>query len=162
MFAVGKDFLMPLNTLTLPKEKTASKDRGKSAEKAVKKALELVTAPGFSFKRISDVYSGVRTPVIADYRATCGSRKWYIEVKEVAHDFRLPHGNMSVGQVARLRKAEQTGWEAVVWVHHSGLQLWRKVPLEYLRTRSEGSWVLSNFPLRPLYELVEEMLGLTT
>ena len=74
------------------------------------------------------------------------SRNFIVEVKEVKHDFRLPHGNYSTDKVARVQKRVLAGTEAIVMVLHTTTKVWRAVPFDVFRTRTGGSWDLREWP----------------
>lgn len=69
-----------------------------------------------------------------------------IEVKEVNHDFRLPHKNYSEDKVAKCWKRELAGSHVLVLVFHSTTSLWRLIPFYVFRAREGGSWNLTNYP----------------
>lgn len=69
-----------------------------------------------------------------------------IEVKEVKHDYRVPHQNFGTDQVAKLWKRQLAGGEVIVLVHHSTTGYWRPVELSVFRKREGGSWDLRPYP----------------
>lgn len=126
-------------------------NRGKVAEAELQKAIREfdLAHHDFDWGRVYDAYSAG-----GKFAAQTGDFVWYhrgrngvIEVKEVAHDFRLPSKNFNGGQVARMRKRALAGAVATVIVRHSTTGLWRRVPLEFFIERlEETSWDLSSFP----------------
>ncbi len=70
-----------------------------------------------------------------------------VEVKEVAHDFRLPFKNFPPEGVAKLWKRELAGGLIIVLVYHSTTGLWRMPPFTAFRgARVGGSWDLTPWP----------------
>ena len=82
-----------------------------------------------------------------------------LEVKEVDHVKRLPHGNFAKDQVARMRNFEAAGADAWVMVYFTPLKLWRYESVGYFLQREGGSWNLENLPLRSLNETLQEILA---
>lgn len=150
---------MPLNTIQLPANKARAKDRGKVGEKKVKEALTVLKArcPGFNFKKIADAYAGSLTPVAGDFSVEYLKRSYVIEVKEVAHDFRLPHNNVSFRQLALMRKKRTSGVVCFFLVYHSLQNEWRCICLDFLSAREGGSWDLRGHEVKPLSRILEEI-----
>lgn len=134
---------------------TAAGNRGKYAEGKTRDYLKLLETQlaGFTFNRVQDAHSagGRFTPQAGDFQAfhlqADRSRNFIIEVKEVAHDFRLPHKNYSEDKVARVQKRAMAGTECLVLVCHTTTKLWRAVPFDVFRTRTGGSWDLRTEPV---------------
>ena len=137
------------------KEKSPGQ-RGKTAEAAVKKYLESVSAAvaEFDFGRIPDARSaGGRFPsTVADfdfYRKIKGVGHFgMLDAKEVAHDFRLPAKNFKPGQMGKMEKRRLAGGIVVVAVLHTTSGKWRVPNFSWMYERSgTPSWDLSEFPL---------------
>lgn len=147
---------MPLNTITLLKAKASSKGRGKVAEAKVAAALKNV--PECVAKRIPDAKAGSFVAVAGDFSVKYRGRSFLLEVKQTDHDFRLPHGNVSLRQIALMRKSMMAGVVCWVLVYHAKLDAWRLIDVESLRTRVGGSWDLSRFALQSLDSHLEDIL----
>lgn len=170
--------------MPIPK-KSGPANRGKTAEKAVRKLLDKFNdnVAGFTFNRNLDAHAaGGRFPAQAgDFQAfvkghyTTGrvwapglvtdpgthlnaSRNFIIEVKEVAHDFRLPQKNYSADKVGRVQKRVWAGTEAVVAVLHTTTGFWRLVPFEVFTVRAP-SWDLSRHPIVEIESALGQFLG---
>ena len=61
----------------------------------------------------------------ADYVYRCGKTSGFIEVKGLAHEYRLPKGNLS--QLPNLLKWSLAGNQDVVLVHHYVTGTWRAI-----------------------------------
>ncbi len=139
---------------------TSPGQRGKFAERKVHEWLQKVDRQvvKWDFERIGDARSaggrGAKT-VVGDfsfYSTTCYG---VLEVKEVAHDFRLPARN--VPQIPKLRKRFLAGGDCYIVVYHSTTKKWRRIPVMDLEVKTTGSWDLSHYPE---YDSVEEALPL--
>lgn len=147
--------------------------RGKYAEGKVGDFLKEYkqTVAGFTYNRITDARSSMgamSNPQPGDYQwflntnlhcvvalpaehmlHTIFTRNGLIEIKEVFHEFRLPHKNFGEDQVGRMVIRQMAGSECIVLVCHrvEGVRgaLWRNVPLDFFRTRAGGSWDLRDF-----------------
>lgn len=164
-------------------------NRGKVAEAAVKKFLKDTEGAimEFTFNRCLDAHAaGGKFPAQAgDFQAFLqGSlhltvaekgvtalwsrspggvpcpRNFIIEVKEVKHDFRLPHGNYSPDKVARVSKRVLAGTEAIVVVLHTTTKQWRAVPFAFFQTRTGGSWDLRQFEPVDMPTALREFFGI--
>lgn len=156
-------------------------DRGKWAESEVRKELQAMEAAHlrFTFNRIPDAKAGSFQPAAADFQwffdtALKGSytanegigvfnanfpwtRNGLIEVKEIEHLTRLPHGKFGTEKIAHMKKRQLAGAECMVLVAHKlkGMRkpdvTWRCAPFEFFRDtvyeKGVGSWDLSEFPL---------------
>lgn len=156
-------------------QQRAQGSRGKYAEKAVKDYLTALgnSVANFDWGRRYDARSaGGRFPSqpgdFEYYRLIDGRHcSGLIEVKEVAHDFRLPAKNFKKEQIARLRKRVLAGCAVCVLIYHSTIGKWRRVPLEkFVMEASAPSWDLSQYKaFQNLQELLftDEalMLGVT-
>lgn len=127
--------------------------RGKKSESDVQKFLNAYAAKhaDFDWERRYDARSagGRMHPQTYDYAFFRPGQHGGIEVKEVKHDFRLPHKNFENDQVGRLKKRQWAGGNIYVLVYHSTTQLWRTVPLHIFYTREGGSWDLTQWPTWP-------------
>lgn len=164
---------------------TSSANRGKSAESQVRAVLEgfNTRVAGFTFNRVPDAHmAGGRFPAQAgDYQAfrklanvtqmgagtppqmfsateVPQSRNFIIEVKEVAHAYRLPQKNYSADKVARVQKRVWAGTEAVVAVLHTTTGLWRLVPFAVFTVRPP-SWDLSSYAPVDIETALAEFMG---
>lgn len=120
-------------------------NRGKWAENEVKKELSKLSAASsqFAFYRLPDARAGSLQATLADYLVLVGGCLVLLEVKEVAHDYRLNYTNFSSSQVARQRLWEEAGAVGLVAVAHSTNKTWRVLPLERFLARESGaSWDL--------------------
>lgn len=161
----------------------APANRGKVAEAAVKKFLKDTEGAimEFTFNRCLDAHAaGGKFPAQAgDFQAFYKfdlplgesgfisrmgmptiSRNFIIEVKEVKHDFRLPHGNYSTDKVARVSKRVLAGTEAIVVVLHTTTKTWRAVPFAFFQTRAGGSWDLRQFEPVDMPTALREFFGI--
>lgn len=167
---------------------TAAANRGKQAEKEIRAILNDMNRlnVGFTFDRVPDAHAagGRFQPLAGDYQAFVkgsyavsqgdtgytllwapggegapASRNFLIEVKEVKHDFRLPHKNYSEDKVARVQKRVWAGSEAIVPVLHTTTGEWRLVPFEVFTKRSGGSWDLSAYPPVDIRAALAEFMG---
>lgn len=157
---------------------TSSANRGKYAEGKVKDYLKLLEAAhmDFTFNRVQDAHAaaGRFVPQPGDFQAfhllepaTNGykfcypkSRNFIIEVKELKHDFRLPHASYSADKVARVQKRVRAGTEAIVILYHTTAKVWRAVPFEVFTDRSVGgSWDLREYPTVDYRTALSEFLG---
>ena len=92
----------------------------------------------------------------ADYIYRCGSYAGFIEVKAVAHTYRLPKGNLS--QLPTLHKWELAGSDDVLLVFHYLTSEWRAVDPRLLST-NVPSWDLSEFPPHQTAEAALNSMG---
>ncbi len=88
-----------------------------------------------------------------------GNRNFIVEVKEVKHDFRLPHANYSADKVARVEKRVRAGTEAIVMVLHTTTGLWRAVPHAVFTEHVGGSWDLRAWPIVSPDEALKTFFG---
>jgi hypothetical protein len=141
--------------------KTAN--RGKSAEAAVMAYLKAYDEKhqDFDFARNYDAHSagGRFQRQTGDFQFYMGKGHGVIEVKEVAHDFRLPHKNMGTDSVGKLWKRQLAGGLVIVLVNHTTTGLWRVPLFETFRKREGGSWDLSAWPTFGSCKLALDYLG---
>lgn len=122
-------------------------DRGKTAEKDVRTYLEkLALHKDYVWHRFPDARSGSRAEAPADFMLLVRKKLVLLEVKEVAHDYRLPHDNFDTGQIARMTRFQMAGATAYVFVLHSTTGMWRAAPVSRFANREGGSWDLSDLP----------------
>ena len=134
---------------------TSAANRGKKAEGVVKKLLNGFEEKvlGFVGIRQPDAHAagGRFTPQPGDFACfrKIGevSRNWLLEVKEVGHSYRLPHGNFTPEAVARMQKRQLAGSECLMLIFHTKDGVWRAPPFDLFRTRQGGSWDLRDFPV---------------
>lgn len=132
--------------------------RGKTAEKKVRDYLKKVDQRllNWDFERLSDARSaGGRGGkiVVGDYAIFNPYFHGVIEVKEIAHDFRIPAKNIS--QLPKLRKRTLAGGHCYVLVLHTTTNKWRRIPAQELELRTSGSWDLRGYPE---YDTLEDAL----
>lgn len=126
---------------------SSNANRGKTAEKAVTKALNvLALRADTAFMRLPDAHSGSFKATVADYLISHQGRTTFLEVKETEHQYRLSHNNFGTDQVARLRRFQLSGCDAQVAIYHSTLSQWRFLNLDFFFTREGGSWDLREIP----------------
>jgi len=132
-------------------------DRGKQAEKEVKKVLtKLSLRSDTAFIRLPDARAGSFQTALCDYQLMHKGTLYLLEVKETKHNYRLPHGNYSTDQVARMRRWQLAGAEAHVLILHKELNKWRTAPVDYFLDREGGSWDLRNLELLNLDDILKE------
>lgn len=134
-------------------------DRGKVAEGKLKKAFDKLdlSLPRFTYERIYDARSSrgaMANPRAGDFVLYHEGRNILLEVKEVAHDFRLPCANFKLDQRARLRKRMLAGSICGIIVYHSTTDKWRLLTLPYFGLQDKGSWDLSKEPELSLADIL--------
>ena len=114
----------------------------------------------FNFLRLPDARSGSFQPTIADFLAIRRGEPWFIEVKEVDHEYRLPSKNFNSGQRARLQSYEMAGAGILVVIKHTPTKVWRIVQLGFFEGEPP-SWDLSKFACtKSLGEVLDKFLGI--
>ena len=118
-------------------------DRGKSLEerfKAMCKHYE--KSANFASHRFPDARAGSFVTAPSDFQTCYNSKLRLIECKEVSFDNRLPYGNFKSDQVARMRLWQLAGAGAWVLIYHTGIKLYRVLPIDrfLVRDPSKGSW----------------------
>lgn len=83
-----------------------------------------------------------------------------IEVKEVNHEYRLPHKNYAAEKVAKVYKRTLAGGAAYVLVYHTPIDKWRVLGLAPFRVREGGSWDLRGVPLHDSAAAALDSLGM--
>lgn len=114
----------------------------------------------FAWHRMPDAKAarGALAAQPADYLIACRGRGFFLEVKALKHEYRLPKDRVS--QLATLKKFGLAGVTGLVMIHHYLIGQWRIVPAANLTT-DVPSWDLSE---RPTYGSPHEALragGLT-
>lgn len=123
-----------------------SADRGKYAEGKVREALkELSVQADTIFMRLPDAHAHSFVATVADYMVVCRGRTSFVEVKSLAHDFRVPVKNFSVDQRARMALWNTAGANLIVAVYHTESKLWRFPPFSEFIS-DVPSWDLSAHP----------------
>lgn len=119
-------------------------NRGKWAEGEFRSECEArAVLSSFNFMRLPDAHAGSFQPTTADFLLGFQGTAHFVEIKEVAHEHRLPAKNLKAEQVARLRAWEMAGAQAHILVACMGLKpspyrkttavLWRYAkPSEFL------------------------------
>jgi penicillin-binding protein-related factor A (putative recombinase) len=138
-------------------------NRGKVAESKLQSAFKVMDAASsdFAFERIPDAHSSrgaMSSPRSGDFALYYKGANYLLEVKEVAHDYRLPKTNFGNDQKARMRKRQLAGTICKVLVYHSTSNLWRLLPLDYFDLGTTGSWDLSEVPATDLKGLLKVLL----
>jgi len=98
----------------------------------------------FAWHRLPDTKSARMNMIAAqpaDYIYRCNKKAGFIEVKGLAHAYRLPKDNIS--QLPTLHKWALAGSDDVVLVHHYMYGAWRAVDPRML-TPGQPSWDLRN------------------
>jgi hypothetical protein len=142
-------------------DKAEKADRGKSAEKAVRAALAAYSAKHaeFDWERLVDSRSsrGRVSAQVADFAFFFPCGHGAIEVKTIAHDFRIARSK--VPQLPKLRKRTLAGGHCFLLVYHSTNKAWRAVRVQNLAP-DVPSWDLSGFaPYTSADAAVEAALG---
>ena len=136
-------------------------DRGKTAERLVKKKLASLEAANFCHARWPDRRAGSFVAALADFLVMRSSRLTLLEVKETQHEFRLPYGSFGDEQIARMRMWHLAGAQAHILVYSSTLKVWRAEDVDWFFTnkilktevgKPIGSWNLSEVPTTTLDE----------
>lgn len=119
--------------------------RGKTAEGKVKDLLvQRALRTNFAWYRPPDARAGSFLPTTCDFFAMHNGKLHLLEVKEVDHEYRLPHKNLEAAQVGRMLTWVHAGAEAWILVHHTkNRNTWRYFPLHSLPARTGGSWDFS-------------------
>lgn len=134
---------------------TSAANRGKRGEKLFKDYLTTLSLyTDTAFYRLPDAHAGSMQATLADFLLMRRGKLHLIEVKETRHDFRLPHGNFDIGQVARQRMWKDAGANSLVLIFHSGLSLWRGYDIDRFIKREGGSWDLSDTEPKTLKEIM--------
>lgn len=121
--------------------------RGKTAEKEVQKHLEKLNGEyfDFAFSRLPDARAagGRLAAVMCDYLCWYRGLSLPLEVKEIAHDFRLPKASLS--QLAILKKVAEAGAKPYVLVLFTTIGKWRIAPISAFEF-DVPSWDMSEIP----------------
>ena len=138
-------------------------ERGKASEKQVSAALSTFDGrQDTTWWRVPDARAGSLQPALADFLLLHRQHLILIEVKEVAHAFRLPFHNFDVGQVARMRRFKLAGAHSFVLTYFKPLKKWRCVEIDWFTVRPEGaSWDFREFPAVDLKEILNAGNGIT-
>jgi len=125
--------------------------RGKKAEADVRKILERLKSEkvDFDYERKYDARSSMgRIPSqTGDFGFFTPACHGIIEVKEVAHDFRLPRKNLGSEQIAKMHVRMLAGGAIVMLIYHSTTGAWRCPDFSrFLVQRDVPSWDLSDEP----------------
>lgn len=127
--------------------KNSAAGRGKKPEAEVMKYLKAYDAKhqDFDFSRNYDSHSagGRFQRQTGDFQFYSPGAHGVIEVKEVAHAFRVPHKNLTEESAAKLWKRQLAGGEVIVLIYHSVTGKWRVADLNFFKIRTGGSWDLS-------------------
>ena len=143
---------------------TSAANRGKEAEKVVTTLLKSLDAAStrFTFERILDAHSSkgaVSSPRAGDFAMYYKGANYLLEVKQMAHDFRLNRANFPLDQRARMRKRELCGTRCHVLIYSTTAKVWWSLPISYFGFEETSSWDLSNLEPNPdLSKLVVRIL----
>jgi hypothetical protein len=130
--------------------------RGKVAEALLRKHLQsLCVSTDMAWHRLPDAHSGSLQATLADFFFINKGSFFLLECKEVAHTYRLPHGNFDPAQVARMRLFKLAGAGALVLVYSSTTKLWRGYDIDRFIERTGGSWDLRDQEPTTLQELLK-------
>lgn len=129
-------------------------ERGKWAEKEVSKALSTCARTDLAFHRMPDARAGSMKATLADFLLLVRGTMILLEVKEVNHSFRIPHGNFDKDKVARMRRFQLAGARSIVVMYFKPEDKWRCAPLDFFLTREGGSWDMRPFELQPLSNII--------
>lgn len=131
-------------------------DRGKDAESIINKVLiKLALRADTAFYRLPDARAGSRRPTLSDYFMMHKGVTFLLEVKEIEHEYRLPHKNFEKDQVARMRRFKFAGAKTYVLIYHSTLDKWRCSELDFFEAREGGSWDLRSLELQDLHDIIQ-------
>ena len=141
---------------------TSSTNRGKVAEGLFQKELvkKEAAVAGFTFERIYDAHSArgaMANPRSGDFCLYFKGMNILVEIKEVAHAFRLPRQNFERGQRARMKKRELAGSKCFVVIYHSTTETWRLLPLSFFGFEDTGSWDVQDVPFQTPKTIVEAL-----
>jgi penicillin-binding protein-related factor A (putative recombinase) len=131
-------------------------NRGKEAEGLVKRHLTKLSEQSHTtFYRFPDARAGSLQTAPADFMLVHVGRLILLEVKEVNHSYRLPHGNLT--QVPKLRRFEMAGAVGIVLVYFKPEKAWRVAPVDYFLETSGGSWDMREIPLKSLADCIKDV-----
>lgn len=132
-------------------------NRGKEAETLVKKYLtQLAKKAEFTFYRFPDARAGSLQSAPADFLLLNKGHMTLLEVKEVAHSYRLPHRNVS--QIPKLTRHTLAGASAFVLVYFKPEKLWRIAPVSYFSKTEGASWDMRDIQLTSLEACITVIL----
>jgi penicillin-binding protein-related factor A (putative recombinase) len=143
-------------------------NRGKTAEAFVKRKLVSLESANTTHVRYPDARSGSFQVALADFLVLREGKLTLLEVKEVAHDYRLGYTNLSTSQISRLRMWKAAGANAHILVYHSTNKTWRAADVSWFflnhKTLSDngkpvGSWDMREVPLIGLDDYFSTFLG---
>lgn len=142
-------------------------NKGKQAEHKLQVAFTAYASnhSEFDYERIQDARSSMgkmSVPRAGDFLLFHKGKNILLEVKEVAHDYRLPKPNFDRGQRARMKKRQYAGSICYVIVYHSTTEIWRLLPLDYFGVEETGSWDLITVPPLNLKQLMENIICLSS
>lgn len=134
---------------------------GKETEKLVEDVLrDQNRFVEFAWHRLPDAKAarGALAAQPADYLIACRGRGFFLEVKALKHEFRLPKDRVS--QLPTLKKFGLAGVSGLVMIHHYTIGQWRIVPASSMQT-DVPSWDLSSWPTYASPQLAMCVMGLT-
>lgn len=135
--------------------------RGKWAETKFRKwcVKKSESTFDFSFYRFPDARAGSKSSVPSDFEVLYKGKHFNVEVKEVDHDFRLPHKNFSPDKVARMRKFEMAGSACWVFIYFKPAGVWRIETIAHFLEKQGGSWDMSNHAAVDFDTALREIFG---
>ena len=129
---------------------------GKASEDDIIKVLKTWDSrQSVAWHRIPDARAGSNQAALADFFILWEGRAVLVEVKEVDHEFRLPHKNFTVDQVARMRRFMLARGCGLVLVHFTKTDNWRAANPEWFIKRDGGSWDMSELPAQSLQSFLQ-------
>lgn len=146
---------------------TTYSGRGLKAEALVKKKLVSLEAADFSHARWPDARAGSFAVALADFLIMHKGKMTLLEVKEVAHSFRLPHTNLGTDQIGRMRAWKSAGAQGHVLVYSSIDKTWRAADISWFHLhytkvsetgKAVGSWDMREVPLITLEDYFKSFI----
>lgn len=129
-------------------------NRGKVAEKKVVDWLKALNErkAAFAWHRLPDARAarGYLAAQPCDFLVFSSGVATLLEVKEIAHDYRVPHDKIS--QLSTLKKFQLAGCRAAILVYHTPSKVWRCMDAQDLETITKGSWDLREHLTHPTCE----------
>lgn len=128
-------------------------NRGKTAESLVQRFLkDLSSKAHCSSFRLPDARAGSLVTAPADFLICRNGKLTLLEVKEVAHEYRLPQKNFALDQRARMKMWKLAGAQAFVLVCFQPSRLWRLADIDYF-TDKGPSWDMRDVEIGSLADL---------
>jgi hypothetical protein len=148
---------------------TTHSNRGRVAEALIRKNLvQLENSADFAQARWPDAHGGSLVTALADFLVMRSGKMTLLEVKEVAHSYRLPYSSFKSSQIAKMRMWKMAGANGHVLIYHSNDKTWRAADVSWFflnhKTLSDdgkpiGSWDMRDVPLIGLDDYFSTFLG---